>query len=107
MKRIATSLENKKDDSDNETFYTPPQSLSKFFFVKLEDRMFQDHNKGQSKTLLNYHETIVKQLLDLQSASFCVSPKSKRLPATYTVCHFYTSLSAECSKASLEPLVSR
>jgi hypothetical protein len=107
VKHITTSLEDIKDDSDNEIFYTPPQSMSKQIFIKLEDCMFQDHNKRRSKTLLDYHETIVKQFLDLQSASFFVSPKSKRLPATYTVCHFYTLPSAECSGASLEPLVSR
>ncbi len=46
-KRVATSLEDKNDDFDNEIFYTLPQSPSEKFFVKLEDRMFQYHGKRQ------------------------------------------------------------
>ncbi len=46
-KRVAASLEDKEDDSDNEIFYTFHQSPSKKFFVKLEDRMFQYHGKRQ------------------------------------------------------------
>ncbi len=64
-KCIAPSLEDKEDDFDNDIFYTFPQSPSKKFFVKLEDRMFQYHGKRQSKTLLHYHQTIVKQLFNL------------------------------------------
>ncbi len=88
-------------------YFTPLFKARKKKIVKLEDHMFQDHNKRRSKTLLDYHETIVKQLFNLQCASFCVSPKSKRMPATYIVCHLYTSPNVECSRASLEPLVSR
>jgi hypothetical protein len=60
MKGIAVSLQDENDDSDKEIFYTPPQSLSEKFVVKLENRMFQNHNKKGSKTLLDYHKTIVK-----------------------------------------------
>jgi hypothetical protein len=46
MKHITISLEDEKDDSDKEIFYTPPQSLSKKISIKLEDCMFQDCKKG-------------------------------------------------------------
>jgi hypothetical protein len=45
VQHIAASVEDKEDDSDKEIFYTPPQSLSKKIFIKLEDHMFQDHNR--------------------------------------------------------------
>jgi len=77
------------------------------FSSNLKIVCFKYHGKRQSKTLLHYHQTIVKQLFNLQCVSFCVSPNSKRMPTTYIICHFYTSPSVECFKASLEPLVSR
>ncbi len=66
VKHITTSLKDEKDDSNKKIFYTPPQSPSKKILVELEDHMFQDCNRRQSKTLLDYHETIVKQLIDPQ-----------------------------------------
>jgi hypothetical protein len=45
VKRITISLEDEKDDFDKDIFYTLPQSLSKRISIKLEDYMFQDHNK--------------------------------------------------------------
>ncbi len=105
VKHIIASLEDAKDDSDNEIF--PSSKPFRKKFIKLEDCMFQNHSRRWSKTLLDYHEIIVKQFLDLQCVLFCVSPKSKKMSATYTICHFYTSPGVECSRASLKPLVSR
>jgi hypothetical protein len=45
VKCITISLEDEKDDFNKEIFYTPPQSLSKKISIKLEDYMFQNHNK--------------------------------------------------------------
>jgi hypothetical protein len=69
--------------------------------------MFQNHNKRWSKTLLDYQKIVVKQLIDSQCVLFCVSSKSKRLPATYIVCHFYTLPNVKHSSTSFEPLVDR
>ncbi len=97
MKRIRISLEDENDDSNKAIFYTLPQSLSKKISIKLEDYMFQDRSKRQSKTLLGYHKVIVKPLINPQCAPLCVSSKSKRMPTTYIVCHFYTLLSVRHS----------
>jgi hypothetical protein len=107
VKRITISLEDEKDDFDKEIFYTPLQSFSKKLSIKLEDYRFQDRSKRQSKSLLDYHKVIVKQLIDPQCALFCVSTKFKRMPTTYIVCHFYTLLSVRHSWTSLEPLIDR
>ncbi len=64
MKRIAISLEDENDDSDKEIFYAPLQSLSEKISFKLKNRMFQDRSRRWSKTLLDYHKTITKQLFD-------------------------------------------
>jgi hypothetical protein len=78
VKHIAVALEDENDDSNKEIIYTPLQDLLEKKIIKLENRMFQDHNRRQSKTLLDYHKAIVKQLFDSQCAIFCVSPNLKR-----------------------------
>ncbi len=70
VKHITISLEDEKDDSDKEMLCTQPQSLLKKISIKLEDSMFQYCNKRQSKTLLDYHKVIVRQLIDPQCVIF-------------------------------------
>jgi len=77
QKRIIASLE---EDSNLDLLWTPPESPSNLISKDLEKWMFHDRNIQQSKTLLDYHEKIIDQLLTPQHLPPCISLNYVRNP---------------------------
>jgi hypothetical protein len=76
-KCIILPLEEENDELDLEFFYMPPKSLSQPISKTIESCMKEDHGRKCSKILLDFHETIIGQVLNVGCACSC-HPRSTR-----------------------------
>jgi hypothetical protein len=63
IKRIGSSLGVEDDDSNNDTFYTPPSSHLQLISVELQNYLDVDRGRRHSCILLDYHLKICDHVL--------------------------------------------
>jgi hypothetical protein len=92
-KCIILPLEEKNDELDLEFFYMPPKSLSQPISKTIESCMKEDHGRKCSKILLDFHETIIGQVLNVGCACSCHSRSTRKLfnKVLYFGIHFNVS----------------